>query len=163
MTCEQVRSRLSWLLDGELDPPEAAAVRAHAEQCGKCGALLAEMKATDEEIRGALEAAKPGPEFARRVVAAAGRKPFSWTRVVIGTAASLFIALALGSFYVNTRSAPPLQVAGPPAPEASAKVAIIAGGAFPHAARSSSPRDLRSSCVLDLCSDRVSRQGRRGV
>ena len=41
MTCEQVRSRLSWLLDGELEAAEASALRAHAQDCGKCGALLA--------------------------------------------------------------------------------------------------------------------------
>jgi anti-sigma factor RsiW len=57
MTCEQVRSRLSWLLDGEIDPAEASAVRAHAADCGKCGALLAELSANDQEIRAALSAA----------------------------------------------------------------------------------------------------------
>ena len=54
MTCDQVRSRLSWLLDGELDPTEGSAVRAHAAECGKCDALLSEMSANDQEIRSAL-------------------------------------------------------------------------------------------------------------
>lgn len=110
MTCDQVRSRLSWLLDGELDSTEAAAVRAHAAGCGKCGALLAEMTGNDEEIRAALADAKPSQGFAGRVVAAAGRKRPSWRRVVAAVAASFFIALALASAYVNTRTADPLQV-----------------------------------------------------
>src|SRR6185503_6547557 len=111
MTCEQVRSRMSWLLDGELDPTEASAVRAHAAECGKCGALLAEMTSNDDEIRSALAAAKPREGFTRRVVAAAGRKPLSWKRLVVSIAASFFLALCLASVYVNTRTAAPLQVA----------------------------------------------------
>jgi hypothetical protein len=111
MSCEQVRSRLSWLLDGELEPSEAAELRRHARECGKCGALLAEMKACDDEIRGALAAANPGDGFTRRVVEAARRRRHAWKRIVLSIAASFFIALGLGSFYVNTRHAPPLQVA----------------------------------------------------
>jgi hypothetical protein len=110
MTCERVRSRLSWLLDGELEPSEAEEIRRHARDCGKCGALLAEMQACDAVIRGALAAAAPAPGFTRRVVEAAGRRRGAWKRVVFSVAASFFIALSLGSFYVNTRTAPPLQV-----------------------------------------------------
>jgi len=110
MTCEQVRSRLSWLLDGELDPTEASAVRAHARDCGKCGPLLAEMTANDEEIRSALADVKPREGFTRRVVAAAGRKRMSWKRLVASVAAAFFLALCLSSVYVNTRSADPLEV-----------------------------------------------------
>jgi anti-sigma factor RsiW len=111
MTCEQVRSRLSWLLDGELEPSEAEEIQRHVGECGKCDALLAEMKACDEEIRGALAAARPAKGFTRRVVQAAGRRSRPWMRVVFSVAASFFIALGLGSLYVNTRTTPPLQVA----------------------------------------------------
>ena len=83
MTCEQVRSRLSWLLDGELEPSEAEELRRHARDCGKCGALFAEMQACDDEIRGALAAATPGKGFARRVVEAAGRSRVAWKRVAL--------------------------------------------------------------------------------
>src|SRR6185436_12690069 len=110
MTCEQARSRLSWLLDGELDPAEASAVKAHAAECGKCGALLAEMTANDQEIRAALADVKPREGFTRRVVQAAGRKPMPWRRLVASVAASFFLALCLASVYVNTRSADPLEV-----------------------------------------------------
>jgi len=111
MTCDQVKSRLSWLLDGELEPSEADEIRRHARDCGKCGALLAEMKACDDEIRGALAAARPAQGFTRRVVQAAGRTRSSWRRNLLSVAASFFAVLALGSLYVNTRTTPPLQVA----------------------------------------------------
>src|SRR5436190_1131673 len=111
MTCEQVRSRLSWLLDGELDPAEASAVRAHAAECGKCGALLAEMTSNDEEIRSALATARPREGFTRRVVQAAGRKRVSWFRIVGSIAASILIVLGIVSVWVNTRTAAPLQIA----------------------------------------------------
>src|SRR5437867_4188835 len=111
MTCEQVRSRLSWLLDGELEAAEASELRAHAQDCGSCGALLAELKACDEEIRGALAGAHPRQGFTRRVVEAAGRPSFSWKRILAGVAAAFFIALGVSSLYVNTRHAAPLQVA----------------------------------------------------
>ncbi len=111
MTCDQVRSRLSWLLDGELEPSEAEEIRRHTRDCGKCGALLAEMTACDDEIRGALAAARPAKGFTRRVVAAAAQRRPSWRRIVLSVAASFFAVLALGSLYVNTRTTPPLQVA----------------------------------------------------
>jgi hypothetical protein len=110
MTCDQVRSRLSWLLDGELEPSEAEALRRHALECGKCGALLAEMEACDKEIRGALAAARPSQGFPQRVVDAAGRRRQAWRRGLLAIAASFLALLAAGSMYVNTRVAPPLQV-----------------------------------------------------
>src|SRR5262245_13576396 len=109
MTCEQVRSRLSWLLDGELDPTEASAVRAHAQECGKCAALLAEMKANDEEIRSALADVKPREGFTRRVVEAAARRA-SWKRAALSIAASFLIGLGVISIYLNTRTPSPLQI-----------------------------------------------------
>src|SRR6185295_4647354 len=93
MTCEQIRSRLSWLLDGELDAAEADAVRAHAATCDKCGPLLAELKATDAEIRAALLAVRPRSDFPQRVVAAAMKKPLSPKRLLVGLAAGFFILL----------------------------------------------------------------------
>lgn len=111
MTCEQVRSRLSWLLDGELEAAEANAVRAHAASCGKCGALLAELEACDAELRGAFASAAPREGFAARVAGKAQRRPASWRRILVGVAASFFIALGVTSIYVNTRRAVPLQVA----------------------------------------------------
>jgi hypothetical protein len=68
------------------------------------------MEACDDEIRGALAAAAPGKGFTRRVVEAARRRRPSWKRVLFSAAASFFVALALGSFYVNTRQAMPLEV-----------------------------------------------------
>ncbi|HLY08332.1 MAG TPA: alpha-2-macroglobulin family protein [Planctomycetota bacterium] len=111
MTCERIRARLSWLLDGELEAEEEAAVRAHAQSCPSCGPLLAELQACDEDIRGALAGAQPRPEFARRVAQAAVRKPLSWSRLALGAAAGFLILLGSTSLYVNTREAPPLTVA----------------------------------------------------
>jgi hypothetical protein len=111
MTCDEVRSRFSWLLDGELESGEAALLRSHVRECEKCAALLAEMKACDEEIRSALAQARPGPGFTRRVVEASGRRRIVWQRVLVSVAAAFFIALGLGSYIVNSRRAAPLQVA----------------------------------------------------
>jgi anti-sigma factor RsiW len=110
MTCDQIRSRLSWLLDGELDPTEAAAVRAHADSCAACKALFADLRACDGEIRSALADAQPRAGFPERVLAASRRKPLSWKRVALGLAAGFILSLGLTSLYVNTRTAPALSV-----------------------------------------------------
>lgn len=110
MNCETIRTRLSWLLDGELGAREAEEIRAHAASCPSCSALLAEMKACDNEIRTALSASQPSAGFAGRVILAASHRKVVWKRVAVGVAASLFIGLGLISLYVNTRAPSLLSV-----------------------------------------------------
>ncbi len=110
MTCEEVRSKLSWYVDGELPPAEAEAVREHARACESCGARLAETRAVDDEIRGALAKVGPSAGFARRVVSAARPARSPWP-LRIGIAAAAILAILGGtSVYVNSMEAPPLQV-----------------------------------------------------
>lgn len=45
-TCEEIREKLSDLIDSELDEPARARVRLHLAVCGRCGRLAAELSAT---------------------------------------------------------------------------------------------------------------------
>ncbi len=110
MTCEEVRSRLSWYVDGELPEAEAEVVREHARACESCGTRLAEMRAVDDEIRGALLKVKPSAGFARRVTSAARPARSPWPLRVGIAAAALFALLGGTSIYVNSMEAPPLQI-----------------------------------------------------
>jgi uncharacterized protein YfaS (alpha-2-macroglobulin family) len=109
MTCEEVRSKFSWYVDGELAEAEAEAVREHARACESCGARLAEMREVDDEIRGALLRG-PSAGFARRVASAVRPRRSAWP-LRLGIAAGILFALLGGtSIYVNSMEAPPLQV-----------------------------------------------------
>jgi hypothetical protein len=110
MTCEEVRSKLSWYVDGELPQAEAEALREHARACESCGRRLEETRAVDDEIRGALLAVKPSAGFARRVSSAARPARPRWPLRLAVAAAALFALLGGVTVYVNGMEAPPLQV-----------------------------------------------------
>lgn len=68
--CDPSSPRLSAYLDGELAPPEAAALGAHLRACPDCKAALDDLSAADRRLKAAPLAAPP-PFFAARVAAAA--------------------------------------------------------------------------------------------
>jgi anti-sigma factor RsiW len=49
--CDEVQARLSELLDGELDAPDAARVALHLAGCPACARLAAELAATVRALR----------------------------------------------------------------------------------------------------------------
>src|SRR2546425_1567985 len=107
-------------LDGELSPPERAALEIHIAQCTTCGARLAEERALIERATAVLGAARPSERPApplnelaspgrrgRRILGA--RLPFAW-------AATVVLALGIG-YYLH---APELRVAPAQEPKAVA-------------------------------------------
>jgi len=105
-------------LDGELSPPERAALEVHITQCASCGARLAEERSLIERASAVLAAARPSERPApplselasprrrgRRILGA--RLPFAW-------AATVVLALGIG-YYLH---APESRVA--PAQESQA-------------------------------------------
>ncbi|MDR7522346.1 MAG: DUF4349 domain-containing protein [Armatimonadota bacterium] len=114
MTHDDVRPRLSALIDGALDPREAAEVQAHLEACAACRADLAQLQATVAMLR-EVEPVQAPEGFAATVRArlenlsrAAGRP--GWQRVKITwprmpwswrTAAAAAALALVGIFAVN--------------------------------------------------------------
>ena len=117
MVCEQVRNELSAYLDGELAPPEAAAVRDHVDACPECREVLEELRATIDLVGGLPCCGAPKHlaadvqrEIERRMILAAPAAPADeapqerslpirraspWPRV-LAVAATLVLALGIG-------------------------------------------------------------------
>ena len=64
MSCEQVRTQISWYLYNELNEPERTAVEDHVESCGACAAELEKERAFLAQL-----SARPGLEPAVALVA----------------------------------------------------------------------------------------------
>jgi hypothetical protein len=117
MVCEQVRNELSAYLDGELAPPEAAAVRDHVDACPECREVLEELRATIDLVGGLPCCGAPKHlaadvqrEIERRMILAAPAAPADeapqerslpirraspWPRV-LAVAATLVLGLGIG-------------------------------------------------------------------
>jgi hypothetical protein len=89
MTCPEVRSQLSALLDGALALAEREAAERHVAACGECRRELDGLRATAALLRG-LGPARAPAGFAERVLRAAAPRP--WTRRVRD---ALFVPLRL--------------------------------------------------------------------
>ncbi|OLC42137.1 MAG: hypothetical protein AUI89_09150 [Gemmatimonadetes bacterium 13_1_40CM_3_65_8] len=96
-------------LDGELSPPEHAALEIHIAQCAPCSARLAEERSLIERASAVLSAARPSERPApplnelasprrrgRRILGA--RLPFAW-------AATVVLALGIG-YYLHAPESP---------------------------------------------------------
>ncbi len=117
MVCEQVRNELSAYLDGELAPPEAAAVRDHVDACPACREVLEELRATIDLVGGLPCCGAPKHlaadvqrEIERRMILSAPAAPADeapqerllpirraspWPRV-LAVAATLVLGLGIG-------------------------------------------------------------------
>ncbi|HEX5215548.1 MAG TPA: zf-HC2 domain-containing protein [Vicinamibacterales bacterium] len=140
MSCEEVRPRLSELLDGSLSPAEQAVVRVHLDECAVCRGVYADLERVRAAARDLGPIAPPAHlwlEVAGRVrletdaapaVAAAGAPDVRRARLQwLGIAAALVLA-TLTAYVMRGPSQPP-----PAATEAPA--ATTAAG---------NPRDTRS-------------------
>ncbi len=102
MNCERVRARLSALVDGELPPAEAAAVREHLAACPTCRAEEAELRRLREEV--ARHLAPPAVdeeewgEMARTVVSRQARR-LGWGLLL--PAVLVLVGGGLGMFFVD--------------------------------------------------------------
>jgi anti-sigma factor RsiW len=96
---------LSALLDGELDPAEAAPVRSHLETCSACRAEMAGIAAARGWVRG-LPPVEPPFGFYERMLGPARR----WARAGVAALA----AGAAASIAVVTLSAPAERPVAPP-------------------------------------------------
>jgi len=68
MNCENLQSRLSAYLDGELSGRDMLAVRSHIHQCPECAQILEIERMTKEAI-GGLQTIEPPVGFEERLVA----------------------------------------------------------------------------------------------
>lgn len=112
---EHVEHRLQACIDGELDPREAAAVRAHCISCPRCGRALAELEVVGRALDGyghALDAARPAAASASLwpLIEARLRREDRWRRTTgrprlrpafalgagLAIAAGLMLGLRLG-------------------------------------------------------------------
>ena len=103
MQCEEVRPRFEAYLDGELARAEQAQLREHVEDCPDCGPEMASL----EQLRAAIRQSAPdyrAPEALRSQIrfairreaaanTAAASRPLAW----LAYAASLLLAVAVGS------------------------------------------------------------------
>lgn len=98
MTCAELDARLDALLDGELTPPERAAVEAHLAGCAACAALHSDLVALRDRARRVPREVAPSPALWEAVVRAT-RSPVpaprpSWSPWTLAAAAALLVALS---------------------------------------------------------------------
>jgi negative regulator of sigma E activity len=111
--------RLSAFVDGELPPPEAAAVRAHAAACASCTAALADLRALVTTAR-SLDVPEPPPTLWPSIAGALDRRErlgwlslSNWRPFAVGALAGA-VAVVLVVFAL------PMLRARPEAPAAAA-------------------------------------------
>lgn len=91
--CQEVRERLSALLDGELTAASRAAVGAHLQSCDACRFELAQLSALEGSL--AHLAAPVPPHLAERVLARLRPQRRAWWQN-LAIAASFIIGIILG-------------------------------------------------------------------
>ncbi|MBM4036774.1 MAG: zf-HC2 domain-containing protein, partial [Planctomycetes bacterium] len=101
MNCEWVSDNLDAYELGALDTPARESLEAHVASCAACRSALAEARAADAAVRGALSWAEPSPAFAPRIAALVRRRVvFRRLAVAAGLAAAvaLIVCAALIRF-----------------------------------------------------------------
>lgn len=115
MTCEMFDERLAALLEGELPAAERAAVERHAEGCGRCGPLLADLR---DIVRGAaaLPALTPSrdlwPAIAGRIEAPVVALEHRQASAVVRRGPSWRVAAAAAAVLVAGTAITTWQLAG---------------------------------------------------
>jgi anti-sigma factor RsiW len=107
MVCEPWKTRLDTYLDGELSEAEMRALDAHVQSCPSCSADALARVQLKQTIRVAGKRFTPSTEFRRRMQQSIATKPQRSLRlrwVVAAAAAVVFMAGALTSTYMGTRS-----------------------------------------------------------
>jgi len=66
--CSHMEEKLSLYIDGELGPEGARLVESHLAGCGRCSALLADLRKT-KELVGGLEEVEPPPWLTQKIMA----------------------------------------------------------------------------------------------
>ncbi len=93
MYCEQVGEMMSEWLDGRLEGPRYAALRAHLTECGPCAAEMEALQALDRLLAAAPRVQAP-PQFRARVMARLERRT-QVRQLAAGAAVLALGALAL--------------------------------------------------------------------
>ncbi len=115
MDCTDIKNRLDDWLDGELTEAQAAALEAHADDCPACRVRLDQARDLRERLR-CLPAPEPDAGFFDRALAEAieqntRRRHWRWFGVGGALAATLVLAIGLGSSLLQDAPAPVLQEA----------------------------------------------------
>ncbi|MDJ0866029.1 MAG: zf-HC2 domain-containing protein [Myxococcota bacterium] len=132
--CLEFDADLSALLDDELEPERAEAVRAHVSACGRCTARLRSLSAADDALREIAVPDVPDAWAARVRAAEAASRRAPRRRVAPGRAVQA--AGALAAALVALLVLPPLLRE---APESGAP--LVAGGALEVPIPRTVPRD----------------------
>jgi anti-sigma factor RsiW len=118
--------RLSAFLDGDLTPPEAAALRTHAAACPACTAAIADLRAVVASTR-ALDAPEPPPTLWPAIEGELQRRErFTWLSVAnwrpfaVGALAGAVVVVLVVVALPALRGRPPVAVAPPVEPAAAA-------------------------------------------
>ena len=122
-TCKTYTTeRLSAFVDGELGPPETAAVRAHATTCMPCTVAISDLRALVVNAR-ALDAPEPPPTLWPSIAGALDRRerlPWlsiaNWRPFAVGALAGA-VAVVLVGFALPALRARRGEAPGSPAPE----------------------------------------------
>lgn len=113
MTCENLQSRLSAYLDGELSGRDMLAVRSHVHECPECAQVL-EIERTMKEALASLPAVEPPADFEARLMNAVFDSQPKTTRVWrLGAAlvATSAVACAATLVYLRVSHSAPQTVA----------------------------------------------------
>lgn len=107
MTCERTEELLSFYLEGEVAPEQAARIEAHLESCARCSQLLSFLKQTHQALAGFPEL-EPSKDLLSALYAIPEKKKKRFSLSLdfllrpslqpILTAATVFLTLV--SFYV---------------------------------------------------------------
>ena len=91
LVCDRVRAQVSIGLDGELSQLERAMLSSHLERCADC-------QAYETDVTGFTRALRAAPlETLARPVAVQPRRRFVATRLQVGAAAAVAVAVLLGA------------------------------------------------------------------
>lgn len=132
MNCRETRDRIDAYLDGTLEPRERAALEAHLEECERCRAETAGLRALLADAAGLPPSLEPGrdlwpeirDEIRRRRPGVAAARPGTrgrWTRRALLAAAAVALVVLSSTITLLLRE----RGGGPPPPVSTAPDAAI--------------------------------------
>jgi anti-sigma factor RsiW len=105
MRCSSCEPLLDAYLEASLSPRQGGAVARHLRTCGRCAALLRELRVIDALLETARAPGSVGPDFTASVVTAARvAPPRARRRVPLGLALLAYLAIAWTLVLVGLRS-----------------------------------------------------------
>jgi hypothetical protein len=118
MTCNEIENRLPAYMEGLLSPEDRKSIEGHLASCSRCGRALADLKTTEELVRG-LEDVEPPPFFEQRIMSRvreeAGQKKGILQRffyplyIKVPVQVMVTVFVAVFAFYVYQKGEPEMK------------------------------------------------------